>query len=664
MKTIKVKMMATYAGLVLAVCILLSGFAYWLGESMLQSELEKNITTSAQNGAHIIEELFDGEFQSLEGIATSPDFFGTAVTPEVKGTSLKTALEQFKFVRMAFVEPNGLAHYADGKAVDLSDRAYVKGALAGNRSHSSTIVSKVDGSVVMAFAVPVKENGKIVGAMVGIRDVEFLSAIITEINMGGESYSYLLDNGSKMVAHPNIQMIKDQFNIEEQAKANPNLMPLLDFSKKMLTGENNYAYYEFEESDRIAGYAKVEGTDLYFALANTVDDYMSPMDALRSTLLGVSAAVVIFSLVLTYIISSNLSKPIAAATAHAKILAKGDFSQKMSDKYLNRKDEVGQLNHAFLDLGDQLKALLSEVLDLTERVNSASEELTATSGQVSYAVSEITKTVEEIAEGATSQSIETERGVMSAATMASTIDNSLEDMLILSHSTSNVAEIVAKGLKNVEYLSDQSKKTSDAIQTIHKAIVESNESSHKIGTASQLINNIADQTNLLALNAAIEAARAGEHGRGFAVVADEIRKLAEQSTHLTKEIDVIVSELLRNAEHSVSVMGSVMGTIEEQISGTSETAAQYHLIAEAMATAENQVEALANTSVGLTTKKDEIMDILQTLSAVAEENAASSQEVAATMNTSNQSVDGIAEAAAELAEISLELHSAVNRFKI
>lgn len=664
MKTIKVKMMATYAGLVLAVCILLSGFAYWLGESMLRSELEKNITTSAENGSHIIEELFDGEFLSLEGIATSPDIFSSALAPAAKGTSLKAALDQFKFVRMAFVEPSGLAHYADGKEVDLSDRAYVKGALAGNRSHSSTIVSKVDGSVVMAFAVPVKENGKIIGAVVGIRDAEFLSTIITEINMGGKSYSYLLDGTTKMVAHPDIQKIKDQFNIEEQSKQNPGLVPLFDLARKMLEGENSFGYYEFEGSDRIAGYAKINGTDLFFAMANTVEDYMAPMNALRNTLLGVSTGVVILSLILTFLISSSLSRPIAAATAHAKILARGDFSQKMSDKYLGRKDEVGQLNHAFLDLGDQLKALLSEVLDLTERVNAASEELTATSGQVSYAVTEITKTVEEIAEGATSQSIETERGVMSAAAMATTIDASLEDMLILSQSTSNVAGIVAKGLKNVEHLSQQSKKTSEAIQTIHKAIVESNESSHKIGAASQLINNIADQTNLLALNAAIEAARAGEHGRGFAVVAEEIRKLAEQSTHLTKEIDIIVSELLRNAERSVSVMDSVMGTIDEQISGTSETANQYHLIAEAMETAENQVEALANTSVGLTTKKDEIMDILQNLSAVAEENAASSQEVAATMNTSTQSVEGIADAASELAEISAELHSAVNRFKI
>ena len=41
-------------------------------------------------------------------------------------------------------------------------------------------------------------------------------------------------------------------------------------------------------------------------------------------------------------------------------------------------------------------------------------------------------------------------------------------------------------------------------------ILKTNESSNRIGQASEVIASIAEQTNLLALNAAIEAARAGK----------------------------------------------------------------------------------------------------------------------------------------------------------
>ena len=69
------------------------------------------------------------------------------------------------------------------------------------------------------------------------------------------------------------------------------------------------------------------------------------------------------------------------------------------------------------------------------------------------------------------------------------------------------------------------------------------DSTGKIADAVRAIEDISELTNLLSINAAIEAARAGEHGKGFKVVASEVKKLAEQSTGLTRNITSLLGEL-------------------------------------------------------------------------------------------------------------------------
>jgi len=232
----------------------------------------------------------------------------------------------------------------------------------------------------------------------------------------------------------------------------------------------------------------------------------------------------------------------------------------------------------------------------------------------------------------------------------------------LSDTSREMSEKGTEAVKIVQELSSTSDQTTDAFIKISNQIHKTNESVVKIQEVVNLIAEIASQTNLLSLNANIEAARAGEAGRGFAVVASEIQKLAEQTNSSAKVIDDIILALSKESQQTVQSINEVTNTIMNQKLQLNETKVKFGVVEEGICAVTTGMRAVQEQADVCGRVGDYVVSLMTNLSAIAEENAATTQQTNASMNELNDATASLARTAVELKKLSTAVEENLNYF--
>jgi methyl-accepting chemotaxis protein WspA len=202
-------------------------------------------------------------------------------------------------------------------------------------------------------------------------------------------------------------------------------------------------------------------------------------------------------------------------------------------------DAIGQLGHGLARMFDNLRALLNNIQKAGIQVTTSATEIAASAKQqeatgVEQAQTsvEVLSTTKEISSN-TSQLLQTMQGATAVA----------------DYTTSATAE----AQDNLKRMDETMQHMVSATDSISAKLAALSEKASNINSVLTTITKVADQTNILSLNAAIEAEKAGEAGRGFSVVATEIRRLADQTSVSTWDIEQMLKEM--QSAVSASVMG-------------------------------------------------------------------------------------------------------------
>ncbi len=664
MKSLRTELILTIGALVLVVSLLLGGAAtYVAGEAMRQTAVNELQSKSA-DAARIIGTIVKYELDVLRQVAQTARVSNPASSRDEKVAAMKEAVERNGYVRVFLIAPDGTATYHDGSEKDLGSREYFKLAMNGEANMSDTITSTTDGSTVVAYAVPVMYEGKVVAVLGATRDADYLSFAIEKVNLGGESYTFATSSVGVLQVHKNIDLVKSQYNLFEETKKDPRLEDLKVLFERMIAREAGWGEYWFQEEEKVLGFAPIEGTTWAAAVTMPRAQMLSGRNATMVAVMVAAAIMMLIGIGLSVYIGGRIAKPIREASRHALVLAGGDLSQPVPAGSLKKKNELGQLARAMETMTDNFRGLVGAITSLAEQVAASSEELTATADNVQHTSSEIGRTIGDIAAGATDQAQSTETGVRSTNEMGEIIEQNVQLLAELGEASELMGSRVNEGMSVVVNLRETAESASKGTTLIREVTQKTNESVSRIGEASNLITAIAEQTNLLALNAAIEAARAGEQGRGFAVVAEEIRKLAEQSAGATRTIDEMVRELTGHSEVSVKTSEEVGKTVGAQMQSVRETDETYRSISEAVRQSVSGVENASEQTRILNERKNRIMDVMQSLLAVAQENAASTEEVSSSVQMQNAAISEMSEASRQLAVMAQELTAQTAKFKL
>lgn len=437
----------------------------------------------------------------------------------------------------------------------------------------------------------------------------------------------------------------------------------IDKVKELLQGDSLQAssYINYDGQEQLFLFSKINSIGSYVCVMIPKETITQGTNTIRTLNIGMFLLAASIAMVICILFANSISKVIQKVNSNLKIAQSGDLTVEF---HVNRKDEFLSLAQGIGSMLSNMRNLIGNVAHIDNKVSESSKLVADNSEMLLEATKQISDAMASIEEGVTNQAADTEQCYQLMTNLSEQINELYRSTGTIDHV---IGETKGKVKEGMDVIDDLERKSTEAVEITKSVEVDMKGLLNKSLAIESIVGailDIAEQTTLLSLNASIEAARAGETGLGFAVVAEEIRKLSNQSKEAVDGIRSIVEEIKKASNTAVVTVKEATDIVTGQHKALKQSVTVFEEIEDYVSELVENMTIISSGVIKIDdTKKDTLLAITS-ISEVASETTAATEEVGATILSQVDAVEEMNKLAKELEENVKSLEGQIQQFHV